>query len=380
MAETLFNFHDLILLLTSFECLVFAFIIFSNKALNKYSYTLFAALLLSHSLIALHELIFWGATFREWVLALSPNLFFVFNFSYLLDGPLVYLFISSLFLPSFKFNRRTFIHFIPVVIFLSYMFFAFWSLEQPVKTALINSYDIAYSWHYVLIDLLVKSLRIGYIIATLRLVKKYANTDKTVTAEHTPWIRYILTVFLVLLLWEWLLTALKVYALNYSINLKLLEFIGLTDYYAMFALINLMIYVVLMETINKGHFKKNKLSEPVNMDYVARIEQAMNSDKLYLNPNLSFERFSEQIDIPVKELSSTINRHFEINFYEYINQYRVIEARDRLIAADNVDKNITEIFYSAGFNSKSVYNTLFKKVYKCTPSQYRKQALAKISK
>ncbi len=379
MAETLFNFHDLILLLTSFECLVFAFIVFSNKALKPYSYTLFAALLLSHSLIALHELVFWGATFREWVLALSPNLFFIFNFSYLLDGPLIYLFVSSLFLPHFKLSKKTLLHFIPVFIFLTYMVIAFWSLEQSTKVALIKSHDIAYSWHYVLTDLLVKSLRIGYIILTLRMIKAYVTKENTAAAERTPWIRYILTVFLVLLSWEWLLTAIKVFALTNAINLKLLEFIGLVDYYAMFALINLMMYVVLMETINKGHLKKNKPSEPVNMDYVKRIELAMNTNKLYLNPNLSFERFSEKVDIPVKELSFTINRHFNINFYEYINQYRINEAKDRLIATDNADKNITEIFYSAGFNSKSVYNTLFKKLYKCTPSQYRKQALSKTS-
>jgi AraC-like DNA-binding protein len=377
MAESLFNFHDLILLLTSFECIVFAFIIYSNKFLNKYSYTLFALLLLSHSFIALHELIFWGATFREWVLALSPNLFFILNFSYLIDGPLVYLFVCSLFLSNFKLTRSKLLHFIPVIIFTVYIYFAFWSLQDSEKVNLIRSYDIAYSWHYVIIDLLIKSVRIAYVIITLRLVKRYINHDSAHVVKRTPWVQYILTMFLVLLLWEWSLTAIKVFGLNYSINLKLLEFIGLADYYTKFALINLILYVVLMEVINKGHFKKIKQSEPVNLEYVERIEESMKREKIYLNPNLSFERFSEKIDIPVKELSFTINNHFNMNFYEYINQYRIKEAKERLIAVENIDKNITEIFYSAGFNSKSVYNTLFKKLYKSTPSQYRKQALAK---
>lgn len=47
--------------------------------------------------------------------------------------------------------------------------------------------------------------------------------------------------------------------------------------------------------------------------------------------------------------SVTINRHFGVNFYEYINQYRISEARACLIATENADKNITEIFYGAGF-------------------------------
>ena len=378
MSESLFNFHDLILLLTSFECIVFAFIIYANKFLNKYSYTLFALFLLSHSFIALHELIFWGATFREWILALSPNLFFIFNFSYLLDGPLIYLFVCSLFISNFKFTRKKLIHFIPVILFTAYIFVAFWFLQYSEKVNLIRSYDIAYSWHYVLIDLLIKSVRITYVIITLRLVKHYISRDTAQSApQRTPWIQYILTIFLVLLLWEWSLTAIKVFGLNSSISLNLLEFIGLSGYYTKFALVNLIIYVVLMEVINKGHYQKVKRLESVNMDHVERIEEAMKREKIYLNPNLSFERFSEKMDIPVKELSFTINNHFNMNFYEYINQHRISEAKERLIAIENINKNITEIFYSAGFNSKSVYNTLFKKCYKCTPSQYRKQALAK---
>ena len=196
MSESLFNFHDLILLLTSFECIVFAFIIYANKFLNKYSYTLFALFLLSHSFIALHELIFWGATFREWILALSPNLFFIFNFSYLLDGPLIYLFVCSLFISNFKFTRKKLIHFIPVILFTAYIFVAFWFLQYSEKVNLIRSYDIAYSWHYVLIDLLIKSVRITYVIITLRLVKHYISRDTAQSApQRTPWIQYILTIF-----------------------------------------------------------------------------------------------------------------------------------------------------------------------------------------
>jgi len=371
--KTLFNVHDLILLLTSFECLVFAFIILSNKALKNSTYYLFAALLISHSLIALHELVLWGGTFRQWVLSLSPNIFFSLNFSYLLDGPLVYLFISSLFSTKFVLRKQQLLHFIPVVIFHIYIYFAFWQLDTSEKITLINSYDIAYSWHYVLVDFIGKSIRIIYLVMAALLIKS-CNADG---AKRTPWVKYILFTFLAIALWEFLLTSIKVYGLKYSINLDALEIIGLTDYYAMFALLNLLIYIIVIESINKVGNKKVKVSEPVDMKLVTLIEKAMKVDKLYLNPNLSFERFSEQVNIPAKELSYTINRHYKINFYEYINNYRIIEAKENLENRENAAKTITDIFYNAGFNSKSVYNTLFKKLYKSTPSQYRKQALAK---
>jgi AraC-like DNA-binding protein len=109
------------------------------------------------------------------------------------------------------------------------------------------------------------------------------------------------------------------------------------------------------------------------MDIVHKVEQAMRQDKLYLNPSISFERLAEQLDIPVKDLSNAINRHFQINFYEYINRYRIQEAEQQLLEPANQNKTITDIFYAAGFNSKSVYNTLFKKKYGVTPSAYRKK-------
>ena len=72
-------------------------------------------------------------------------------------------------------------------------------------------------------------------------------------------------------------------------------------------------------------------------------------------------------------MGANIYRHFNVNFYEYINGYRIDEAKQQLEDPLNNSKNITDIFYDAGFNSKSVYNTLFKKNYHMTPSQYRKR-------
>jgi AraC-like DNA-binding protein len=118
--------------------------------------------------------------------------------------------------------------------------------------------------------------------------------------------------------------------------------------------------------------KKSKKTETVNMSIVTTLEEAMNNQKLYLNPNLSFERLAEKMQVPSKDLSNVINRHFNVNFYEYINGYRIEEAKQQLEDPLNNSKNITDIFYDAGFNSKSVYNTLFKKNYHMTPSQYRK--------
>lgn len=375
--KTLFNLHDLILLLTAFECLILAFIIYSTRRTHGIAYVLLAGFFVSHGLIALHEVILWGASFREWVLSVSPNIFFAFNFSYLIDGPLIYLFVLSQLKKSFRLNVNHLIHAVPALLSLGYLWWAFWGLPNVEKTQLIATHDIAYASHYVLTDLAGKLLRLAYIGYSVYLVKRHLNANTEAASTRIKWQQYFFIALFIVVVAETLLTSIKVYGLSNSINLDLLQVMGLTDYYMQFALVNFVIYVMVIEAINSGGIKKPKKMEPVDLEVVRILENAMHNEKRYLNPNLSFERLAEQLDVPSKDLSNVINRHFNVNFYEYINGYRIEEAKVQLVEPKNKDKNITDIFYDAGFNSKSVYNTLFKKNFNMTPSQYRKKALGK---
>lgn len=372
MDKTLFNLHDLVLLLTMFECFALAWVVYSTRKSHGISYLLLAGFFAIHGFSLLHELILWGNTFRDWVLSISPNIFFAFNFAYLLDGPLIYLFLMSQLTKSFQLNKAHLLHTIPAILLFAYLGGAFWSLSYEQKSQLILSHDIAYSSHYVMTDFVGKLIRLAYVGYCIYLVKGYLQQSLNPVASKVRWQQYLFTTFFVIVGTETLLTAIKVYGLTYSINLDVLQFLGLSSYYLQFALINTVIYIMIVEAINSGGIKKIKKTETVNMSIVTTLEEAMNNQKLYLNPNLSFERLAEQMQVPSKDLSTVINRHFNVNFYEYINGYRIEEAKQQLENPLNNSKNITDIFYDAGFNSKSVYNTLFKKTFFMTPSQYRK--------
>jgi AraC-like DNA-binding protein len=99
----------------------------------------------------------------------------------------------------------------------------------------------------------------------------------------------------------------------------------------------------------------------------------MRSEKPYLLPDITLDILADKLAIPAKDLSMTINRHFHNNFYEIINNYRIEEARKMLIDPKHKHKTITDIYLEVGFNSKSVFNTFFKKILKVTPSQYRQE-------
>jgi AraC-like DNA-binding protein len=104
-----------------------------------------------------------------------------------------------------------------------------------------------------------------------------------------------------------------------------------------------------------------------------RLRQFMQNEKPWLDPDLSLEQLASGIGQKPKMLSVVINETLGQNFFDFINHYRIDEAK-RLLT-NPVDKKITvsEVLYAVGFNSKSSFNTLFKKYTGQTPTEFRRQ-------
>jgi AraC-like DNA-binding protein len=105
---------------------------------------------------------------------------------------------------------------------------------------------------------------------------------------------------------------------------------------------------------------------------VLRLRGYMQQSKPFLDPSLSVESLAERINLPSSELSLTINRIIGQHFFDFVNLYRINLAAEMLIANEQQPKTVLEILYEVGFNSKSSFNTAFKKHLLMTPSQYRK--------
>jgi AraC-like DNA-binding protein len=87
---------------------------------------------------------------------------------------------------------------------------------------------------------------------------------------------------------------------------------------------------------------------------------------------LNLERLANQLQMPEKELSILINHYLGKHFFDFVNTYRINEAKSILADPEFEDKTILEILYQVGFNSKSSFYTAFKKATGNTPTQYRK--------
>ncbi|WP_228429159.1 helix-turn-helix domain-containing protein [Chryseobacterium sp. 52] len=114
------------------------------------------------------------------------------------------------------------------------------------------------------------------------------------------------------------------------------------------------------------------LNEEEYDEELLKLKKYMIGEKPFLNPSLTIKDISNETEIPVRDLSLLINHQLGQHFYDFINNYRIENAMDILKDGTKSKVTVLEILYEVGFNSKSSFNTAFKKHTGTTPTAYRK--------
>lgn len=115
---------------------------------------------------------------------------------------------------------------------------------------------------------------------------------------------------------------------------------------------------------------KDNQNEAVS-NQISTLKHYMSEKEPFLNPSLTIQELSNQIEIPVRDLSVLINHHMDQHFFDFVNEYRIQKAMSILKNPLKSDLTVLEILYEVGFNSKSSFNTSFKKYTNLTPTAYR---------
>ncbi len=108
------------------------------------------------------------------------------------------------------------------------------------------------------------------------------------------------------------------------------------------------------------------------------LRSYMVKEELFLDPSLTIQDLSNKIDLPVRDVSILINHKLGQHFFDFVNEYRIEKAMTILKDSSKSKLTILEILYEVGFNSKSSFNTAFKKYTGITPTSYRKSSLNKL--
>jgi TolB-like protein/AraC-like DNA-binding protein len=122
----------------------------------------------------------------------------------------------------------------------------------------------------------------------------------------------------------------------------------------------------------KKKYKQALLDTNEINKYSKELEQIMQDYKLYLNPDLSLKDLASYLELPANYVSQLLNLGFQKNFSEYVNNFRVKEFKERVLLEENTGLTIMAVAYDSGFNSKTVFNTFFKKIEGTTPNAYLK--------
>lgn len=129
------------------------------------------------------------------------------------------------------------------------------------------------------------------------------------------------------------------------------------------------------KTTTNASYSKSGLTPEKIKSFANRLTQHMEIEKPFLNENLNLSLLAEKSEISQSHISQVINQHFQIHFYDFINRYRVEEAKKKLSSSDFDHLSVLGIAFECGFKSKSSFNRYFKKYTGVSPSEFKKKQL-----
>jgi len=119
-------------------------------------------------------------------------------------------------------------------------------------------------------------------------------------------------------------------------------------------------------------YEKSNLTPERADEYLKRLLRCMETEKPYLNGDLTLQKLAEKLSIPANHLSQIINERLAQNFFDFVNAYRVKEVQRLFADPSKKHYSLLAIAEEVGFNSKSTFNSAFKKHANMTPSEFRK--------
>lgn len=364
------GFTEIILLFFSFQALLLgAFFMIKNRGYT-YANRLFALFLFLFSFSIFSIVLFWSR-FNE---PLFIQLIYTFYIPFSLYGAIFYFYVKNL-VTGAKISIMDAYHFLPFImvlwVFGEYMVLPLEEKILAFRLHRLSDYkDFVPYFDYCLTAFIIVY---GFVI-----YNKYIKTFDKEDVNLRIWLKLTNSVFLlfalsfvvyITLLYFGLLTE----ELDYFITYMMVLFVGIVSYFC----------VIQPEVFNGRPIDKaipfvkyetSGLSPSFAKELKGQLTELMESDRPFLNPELKLNDLAELLDISRHHASQLINEQFNMSFYEFINMYRIGEAKIRL--KEDRNDSIESISHECGFNNRVSFYKSFKKMEGITPSDYRNHFLA----
>ncbi len=304
--------------------------------------------------------------------------------SWFLLGPLTFFYFNSIIDKEWKLTTKGLMHFLPFIVFVIIIpiFFIDIINTRQVDYGMLSVFDhrkkiispIQYTYSFIFI---IQFIHLGYyLFRNLRLIKHYSAKLKLEYATIDSTIKWSIG-FNITLLFILLFSAIFLYILLVSdIYRRHLDYVYVLPIGILFYLIGYYLMNAEWKSIEKKgqKYTKSSLKTEDIAAHINKLNELMSSKKVYLDNEIRLHDIAKMMDISSHHASQLINENFGCSFFDFINQFRVKEAKKLIIK--NPKYTLLRIAFDAGFNNKTSFVNAFKKFEKKTPSSFRKEHIA----
>lgn len=296
-------------------------------------------------------------------------------------GPLLYFYVSSLVIEDFRFKKKHFIHFLPLLLICLHRSF---TDAVSVTISSNNVENAGFSYNMVYFILLSISLFV-YWIFSVKLILIHRKSIPFYFSNYTQrntlnWLVFVVLIFL-LMFWLNILFS----SIERVFNLNIIRFFALSTNLTIFTFI--VVFLGINQSViynfkkqqeeigdneSEEKYKHSTLNEIMIADINRQVFEYLTTKKPYLNSEFSFQMMVDDLGISRQNLSQVINAGQKKNFYKLINEFRVKEVKALLLNPKYEHYTILGIAFECGFNSKTSFNRIFKEETGLTPSVYKK--------
>lgn len=320
-------------------------------------------------------------------------LFYVFTpFITLIGLPTIYLYVRHLTVETFQLNWKTIIHFLPSVIVLLLSIYFVSVLPKDVKNLLFSGVKpegkeilivlIIYAVSILLMIFQVIGYSIHMFILLYRHDRNLENLYSSKDEVSLKWLKIFVFLFVIYCLYEVLVLFINGVPVNESIYYSIISLhvfvVGIfglrqRDIYKKTYTIEESILTKVSNVANGNLPEKKQLSisQEVILETLSKLTDLMQNDKIYRDEDLSLYDLSSELNINRNYLSHIINENFNSNFYNYVNHFRIEEAKKMLLDPVYDNLSIEGIAKSVGFKSRTVFYPVFKKNVGQTPAEFK---------
>ncbi|GLU55391.1 hypothetical protein Dfri01_48520 [Dyadobacter frigoris] len=306
-----------------------------------------------------------------------PKAMILMELSRFLAAPTLYLSVAYFTAPAKTFTWKFFWHFLPFLFFLSFQ------LPRIVTGNNVEIPDkmLARIIFTIFAAAFPVQISVYWILSYRKLHRHKQNINQMASSTESInllWLtNFLYVVVAIVLIW---------------LNLAIFRIPGVFDYTPAFYLVSIYflayyslkqkeIYAYPQQTLKELEViinqdtaikteKQKRLSDTQTNHLKGKLEKLMDKEKVYLNNELSLPALAKRMEISIHELSFLINDVYGENFFSFVNRYRVEEAKG-LLLSDNADpRNMLDIAFESGFNSKTSFNTSFKKLTGLSPTDF----------